>query len=158
MSTVVTAKRPIQLHYKGGEVVVTPEDQDRFVIASQYAVSACQNQLAADRFVREFSGQFLKVLLEWCKRHQEQVQACYVPIPVSGSCIKVFVVSNSSKFDFALSDLIADLELDFCKNGWPCDILQIGSGEPDELRAFFAPEQSIQVCGDGNANPASAIS
>jgi hypothetical protein len=155
MSTA-TAKRPIQLHYEGGQVVVIPEDQDRFVIASQYAVGACQNQLAADRFVDQFSSQFLRSLADWCQVHQSQVQACYVPFPLARGCVKVFMVSKSPKFDFVLSDAIADLELNLSGLGWPCDILQIRSGGPEELRAFFAPEQSIQVCGDGNANPAPA--
>jgi hypothetical protein len=40
---------PIQLQYGAGQVVVTPEDQDRFVIAPQHAVWACQKAVIDDR-------------------------------------------------------------------------------------------------------------
>jgi hypothetical protein len=156
--TAATAisKGPIQLHYAGGQVVVTPEDQDRFVLASQHAVSACQNAVVLGRLINQFRTEFLGKLHEWCKDHSGSVRACYVPFPSCGCTIKVFIVARSETFDFELSDLIADLEMEYDSAGWPCDILQIATGLPEELQVFFDPEQSIQVCDDGNGSTASA--
>lgn len=156
--TLAPHKGPIQLHYAGGQVVVTPEDQDRFVLASQHAVSACQNAVLLGRVADQFRTQFLGKLIEWCKSHRDRVRACYVPFPSCGCTIKVFVVARSETFDFVLSDWIADLEVECDSAGWPSDILQIASGLPEELQVFFDPEQSIQVCDDGNGSTASAKS
>ena len=109
--TTSASKGPIQLRYNGGQVVVTPDDQDRFVMASRQAVSACQNALAVTRLVEQFKSELLGRLHQWCAHHAGQVQSCYVPFLESGSCINAFIVAKSAKFDFALSDAIADLEV-----------------------------------------------
>jgi hypothetical protein len=157
MSTATSSavKGPVQLHYKAGQVVITAEDEDRFVMGSFQAVSACQNAIARDRFVAQFRNDFLNRLYNWCRNNSRNVLRCYVPFGSYGECIKVFVVNGSARFDFNLSDSIADLELELADAGWPCDILQIASGTPEEIRAFFDPAQSIQVFGDGIGEPAS---
>jgi len=155
MSTSISApKGPIQLHYSAGQVVITPEDQDRFVMASRQAISACQSALAFDRFLGQFQTEFLRRLHDWCTEKHDLVDQCYVPFGCVGDCIKVFVVAKSARFEFALSDSIAELEAELLKINWPCDILQVASCAPDELRVFFDPEQSIQVFADGKTRRA----
>lgn len=156
MAQSTTSKGPIHLRYHDdGQVVVTPEDQDRFVLASREAAMACQNQVAMSHFMEHFQKCVLAKLAGWCQSHSANVLACYIPFPFSGTCSKVFIVTNSAKFDFQLSDAIADLEVELDEARWPCDILQIGSGGPEQLQVFFDPEQSIQVFdnGDGGATP-----
>jgi hypothetical protein len=99
---------------------------------------------SVDRETKELLGR----LHQWCNEQRDRVQACYLPLPISGQCIKVFVVARGNRFDFALSDSIAALELELDDAGWPCDILQIATGAPEELQAFFDPTESIQVCGE----------
>jgi len=142
-------KGPILLHHAAGQVVATPEDQDRFVMAFRQAVSACQDPLAAKRFGEQLQTQFLPTLYEWCRANRERLSACYVPFRSPTSCLKVFVVANSATFDFQLSDAIADLELRLEDMRWPCDILQVNADRPEELQAFFDPKESLQVF-DGN--------
>lgn len=149
-SIPATSKGPIQLHYSGGQVIVTPEDEDRFVLASRQAVSACQSAFVFERAINQFKSEFLDRLHKWCLEHKSSVRACYVPFPSSGCAIKVFMVARSGEFDFELSDLIAGLEIDCESAGWSCDILQIATGSPDELQVFFDPDQSLQVFDDGN--------
>jgi len=156
---LVSHKGPVQLHYDGGQVVVTPEDNDRFVLAARQAVSACQGAVVVDRLVNQFKADFLAKLHKWCMDHRASVQACYVPYPPSCGCaIKIFIVARGNVLDFDLSDAIADLEVDLDWAGWPSDVLQIATGLPEELQVFFDPEQSIQVCDDGNGSTASAKS
>jgi hypothetical protein len=107
-----------------------------------------------DRFTAMFSSEVLMPLHQWCLAHRESVERCYVPFEKYGNCIKVFIVGRGSRFDFALSDAISDLEATLLKSGWPCDVLQLTSGAPEELRSFFAPEQSIEVFRDGHSNTA----
>jgi hypothetical protein len=118
------------------------------------AVLACQSAIAFDRFMDQFKSEILAHLCEWCKAHKDLVRACYVPMPFGAPCIKVFIVGRSERFDFGLSDLIADLEQDRSATSWPCDILQIPSGSPEELRTFFDPGRSILVYEDGDCGTA----
>jgi hypothetical protein len=99
--------------------------------------------------------QFLDRLRAWCEEKGDRIQGCFVPFRGHDRCIKVFVVGTNSRFDFSLSDSIADLEAELIRAGWPCDILQVAATAPEELRNFFDPEHSIQVCGDGNRDAAS---
>ena len=110
MSTETAPKGPIQIHYRTGHFVVAPEDQDRFVAASQQAVSACQKAVVEDRVTKLFADEFLLPLHKWCTEHRLLVEQCYVPFEKYGDCIKVFLVSRASKFDFDLSDAISDFE------------------------------------------------
>jgi hypothetical protein len=144
-----TTKRPIQLKWDHGAVVITPQDNDKFVMASQRAVAACQGMYAFDRFIEQFKSVFLARLREWCEQHGEHVNACYVPYPFL-STLKVFIVARSPKYDFTLSDPIADLELELDRKGWPSDIVQLSAGSVEDLYAFFDYPESIQVYGDGS--------
>jgi hypothetical protein len=152
MAETTTTKGPIHLRYDGGQVVVTPEDHDRFVLASREATVACRNQLAIERFIDDFKGVVLAKLAAWCEEHCDRVSACYVPFPISGNCIKVFVVAKAAKFDFVLNDSIAELETELAESRWPCDVLQIATGGVEQLHVFFDPEQSIQVFGHGDGS------
>lgn len=153
-ATASTTKGPIHVRYDGGQVVVCPEDEDRFVMASGHVVSACQCMIAANRVLDQFKEDFLPHLHNWCAARASQVRACYVPFLSSGVCMKVFVVARSEVFDFDLSDAIAELEMELHRKKWPCDILQVSAGSLEELQAFFNPEQSIQVFGDGDSDAA----
>ena len=111
---------------------------------------ACQNQVAVSHVMEHFQKSVLAKLAEWCQSRSASVLACYIPFPFAGTCSKVFIVAKSAKFDFQLSDAIADLEVELDEARWPCDVLQIASGGPEQLQVFFDPEQSIQVFGDGD--------
>jgi hypothetical protein len=53
-------KGPVQLRFDGGKVVITPEDQDRFVLAADQAVEACQMMNAGLQLREKFAQEFLK--------------------------------------------------------------------------------------------------
>ena len=159
MTQILAAQKgPLQLHWSGGQVLVTPEDEDRFVMASRQAISACQSAVLVDRMIGQFRSQFLGKLHQWCMGQQHCVRACYVPYPPRSSAIKVFMLTKAKTFDFELSDAISDLEVELDAEGWPTDILQIAGGSPEEIQSFFDPAQSIQVFDHGNAGTASGES
>ena len=88
--------RPIQLRWDGPTALrssVTPEDESRFVKEGTWAVSACQSKLAAERFVQQFTNEFLTSIRIWCQDHAESVAACYVPLPRNNN-LSVFVVTQ----------------------------------------------------------------
>ena len=146
MSTLTTPDRPIQLHWNGGKVVVTPEDENRFVKEAAWAVSACQSKLAIERYIEQLSAEFFPTVREWCVAHSDRVQAAFVPLPTDH--FHVFVVSRSPTYDFELSEPLADLESNLLQKNWPCEVLQIPACDGDALQTFFNPEGSVQVYGE----------
>ncbi|MCC7424979.1 MAG: hypothetical protein IT428_32305 [Planctomycetaceae bacterium] len=142
-----SSDRPIQLKWDGGHVVITPEDEDRFVKEASWAVSACQNKLALERFVRQFKDDFLVTVHSWCVQQGDRVRGAFVPIDAA-SHLQVFVVTRLPRYDFTLSQALSDLETRLFEKSWPCDVLQIPDGSMESVQTFFDPERSIQVYGD----------
>lgn len=140
---------PIQvLNWDDGDVVITPEDEDRFVREAKWAVSACQSALALELFVKKFKQDFLLEVHKWCKKNAEKVQAAFV-VPLTNQ-LQVFVVAKSKRYDFELSDPLSDFEMNLYQNDWPCEILQIPDGSYETLETFFDTEKSIQVYGQSS--------
>ncbi|HUY32074.1 MAG TPA: hypothetical protein VMV69_04780 [Pirellulales bacterium] len=142
-----TRLRAIQLRWDGPTVVVHPEDESRFVKEGAWAVSACQSKLAAERFVQQFTSEFLTSIRIWCQEHAKSVAACYVPLPTNSN-LNVFVVTQSAQYDFGLSEAVAELEFSLFEKNWPSDINQIPAGSMEDLQTFFDPAASIQVYGN----------
>src|SRR5258708_25252478 len=78
MGTELRHRGPVQLRFDGGKVVVTPEDQDRFVLAADRAVEACQMMNAGLQLRQRFAEEFLARIFQWCQEHADRVNDCYV--------------------------------------------------------------------------------
>lgn len=134
----------IRLSHVHGNVIVEPEDEDRFVMTAQSAVQACQDRQRRDEAIRTFKGEFLHPLFEWCRQHADQVHACYVPVPSSG-CLQVFMVGSAPKYDFALGRVLAALELKLFDAGWRVNVLQLPTSAGEDLQTYFSTEGAIEV-------------
>ena len=140
---------PIQaLNWNGGDVLITPEDNDRFVREAKWAVSACQSAMALEIYVKEIKHKFLFEIHKWCEQHQDKVQSAFVVL--MPNYFQVFVVTKSHRYDFELSDPLSDFEMELFKNGWSCEVLQIPDGSYETLETFFDTEKSIQVYGQSS--------
>jgi hypothetical protein len=135
--------RPIQLKWDGGHVVVTPEDEDRFVKESVWAVGACQQMLAVERMAEQLKTEFFPMVRRWCEDHADRLETCVVAL--SPTVFMVFVVTKNRKYDFSLSDALADLEMELAQKSWPAEVLQIPDGSTESLQTFFDPEKAILV-------------
>ncbi len=143
--------KPIQIQWGEGQVVFTPEDQDRFVKEAKWAISACQGFLQVEKQVKKFQDEFLARLRSWCEQNSEKVKACYVPFDTAQS--SVFMVGNNSQFDFPLSESLTELEQTLDNEGWCADILQLPNSSPEMIFSFFDPSHSIQVYGNSSGTP-----
>jgi hypothetical protein len=133
----------IRLSHDGGNVVVEPQDEDRFVITAQSAVKACQDSQYIKQAIQRFKREFLQPVYEWCRAHAGAVGACYVPVPMAYT--QVFVVGTSPKYDFRLGDELAALELKLADAGWRVQVLQIPASDEEDLRTYFNTEGAIEV-------------
>jgi len=144
--------KPIQLQWGDGQVVVTPEDQDRFVKEAKWAVAACQGFIQIEKIFAKFKDEFLAKLRGWCERNADRITDCYVPF-ASPHGVQVYVIGASEGFDFQLSELLSELEQSLDNDGWVADILQLPQSSPEMLLSFFDPSRSIQVYGNGSGTP-----
>ncbi len=133
----------IRLTQADGNVIVEPEDEDRFVLSAQQAVKACQDSHRRDEAVYAFKREFLEPLIDWCRQHKDKVQACYIPIPKG--FIQVFMIGASPKYDFALGKELSELELRLADAGWSVSVLQIPASPEEILLAYFKMEGTIEV-------------
>ena len=122
----LAASTPIQLQFASGQISVPIEDQDRFVVASQRAVSVSEHSAFAGQSSKLFADKFLAPIREWCLSLGDRVGQCYVPFELTNNFITVFMVRRALKFDFVLSEAIADLDGKLIRDGWPCEVLQLG--------------------------------
>lgn len=150
-STGSHGQGPLALNWTDGQLDVSPQLQQRLLAEVQQGICESQEAAALQWLVSRFQSLFLKRLHVWCEKHRERIEACYVLCPLSGEQIKVLMVRRSPKFDFALSDSIADLETVFQQADWPCDILQAAPDSPGELQALFDAHGSINVYGNSAA-------
>jgi len=120
-----TRTKPIQLDFRSEEtVLVTSDDEDRFVTTSGEAALACKQ--ADDN--REWSRQwndFLAFLHHWCKNHSDIVDAGYVSVGDSG--LNVLICIRSEDYNFSIEDDLVKLDLLLAKDFPLCvaDVMQI---------------------------------
>ncbi len=132
-----------KLSFTDGEVVVRPRDRDIFFISAEKATEACRKEMQHVERFKQFESEFLVPLHDWCIAHAGRVLACYLPMP--GSNISVFVVTNSVQFDFELASEVAALERKLAQRGWRVGISQLPNADEKSLATFFSNEGALEV-------------
>jgi hypothetical protein len=143
MQNQVRHKGPVQLRFDGGKVVVTPEDQDRFVLAANSAVEACQMMNAGLQLRQRFADEFLTRIYQWCQQYADRVNDCFVAM--RDGTLTVFIIGAKGEYDFSLDDPISELEAEMEDKGWSSDVVQLPGDDADSRRTFFDEDTSIQV-------------
>ncbi len=134
----------IQLSYSdSGNVTVTPENEDRFVLTAQNAVRACQEHHLNNEAIKRFKTGFLRPLHEWCLKHASSITACFIAAPTDH--LQVFVIGATPKYDFALGKEVSALERQLYDAGWKLSVLQIPDSDEEELQTYFDIEGALQV-------------
>lgn len=149
MPKVLTG-RAIRLNYRDGQVVVTPEDDDIFVISAEKATEACREAVRREDRIACFKRNLLLPLHQWCLEHADKVSACYIPLPAGH--VQVFVVTTSPRFDFDLASDVADIERRLANEGWRVGVIQLPHTDELSLATFFNREGALEV----HARPGSA--
>jgi hypothetical protein len=144
MAKIDTPRRQYaRLSFEDGEVVVTPKDRSVFLISAEKATEACRDALRREEGIERFESDFLIPLHDWCLAHADRVSACYIPLP--GSHIQVFVVTNSRRFDLDLGVEMAELELNLARRGWRVGVSQLPETDDESLATFFNSDGALEV-------------
>ena len=147
MATTFTQRKLARIHFQDGQVVVTPEDQDVFILGAEKAIKACKEAIHSDQMLEHFRTTLLKPLSVWAGARSEKVAALYLA-QTDSSHITAYVVGKSEEYDFALAAELAELDLSFWDHGWPISIHLIPNAEDVEILCnFFDPERALQIYG-----------
>lgn len=138
---------PIHLNFRSvQQVVVEPEDENRFMMTAKEAARACESaQNMKD--VREQFTQLLVHLHSWCAAH-EAVHAGYA-YPGDGY-LNILVCTKGERYRFDFDDEITDLDMDLTRRfDWlRAEVLQIPESAKE---GNVALEKAILVYGDGSS-------
>src|SRR5438876_9497394 len=120
-----TRKTPIQLNFRSEQtVVVTPESEDRFVIAEREAARACQHLQEMSNWSKSFE-RFLSFIHQWSQEHASWVEATYVDVAEIG--LRVEVCTNKEDYDFAIDDEVTEFDITLAEKFpmCPAEVTQI---------------------------------
>lgn len=114
MSTTASRSSIILLDAaKPSQVVVVPEDKDRFCLTVQQAIRACQATDNEYRFGQQFEA-LLQRLSAWLTERKERVSSAAVTIRQSD--ILFYVVQKAVERDNVLADELTSLDLEIANS------------------------------------------
>jgi len=149
------------LHLNSGdkrEVVVTPADQDRFVLSAKAAANACKS--AVDRELEEKEWQeyfknFLNSIVQWADNWEFKSELSRILVAPCDAGLNLTIVTPKSGHQYQIEDSLTNLELDLFAKYPKCilRIVQLPELPTESLDAFFKVETSIQLYGDSPETP-----
>lgn len=98
---------------RDGSVVVTPDDEDRFMITVEAAIRACQAYHQQAVFRMQFK-QTLQKVAEWLRAHESHVGQAYVTVRDAG--LLFLVVRKQPQYDSGFEDDLTDLDLQIAQD------------------------------------------
>jgi hypothetical protein len=127
-------------------VVLTPEDEDRFVKSCKWVVKASKLGISRDVWLRELHG-LLSHVRRWAGNHADRVKVCLAM--QRDDQIAIFVVPQAGRYDFDLGDLLTDLDLELAEKfqACRCDVLQMPDKALDDIEDFTGNSLAILVYG-----------
>jgi hypothetical protein len=143
-----TTAKPITLSFRSEvQVVVEPDDSDRFVTTAAEAARACQQAQAGQEFRAEFEH-FLSFVHGWCITHKDKVDRAFVDIGDGG--LRVNICMKSADFDFEFDDKVTDLDIELLER-YPKCIAEV-TQFPGSIGKQLEPDSefAVIVYGDGS--------
>ncbi len=121
-----TINRPSVVHLdikqKGGQVTVTPSDEDRFSISVERAIAACQADARAEEFKKQF-GLLIRRLGEWLASRSD-IDGAW--ITKRDRHLLFLVVRTSPEYDRDFEDALSALDLELAQDGH-LDLIRIST-------------------------------
>ena len=143
------AAEPIRLNFKDTKtfVLVTPEDEDRFITTAAEAAQACQQAQHMLEWKREFD-ELLRHIHVWGCNHATEVSRIYMAFSNDG--LKVFVLTQGGDYNFDFDDTVSELDIELAKafSRCPTDIMQLPETPVGALTSFFDTGKALQLYGE----------
>lgn len=136
---------PIRLRFESREqVVVIPDDEDRFVITEGEAARACKRAVDDKEWKEQFDP-FLLFIHDWCEEHASDVKAGYVTIGDIG--LNVLICIKSKDYSFDIEDTLVELDFALADQFPSCETEVMQIPNQDTLTDVLSSE-AMMVYGD----------
>lgn len=138
-------QEPIRLSARaeGQQVVVEPENQDKFVLSAQEAAIACQRHPEMKAFQEQFV-ELLNRLGLWLHRNPTDVDHAYVTI--RDGALLFLIIRKTVPFNRGLEDQLTDLDLAIASDGGlgliELNVLALPKTSTESYRTFLVPGQT----------------
>lgn len=148
-----TRQKPIMLDFAeaaGRQIMVTPEDQDRFFITVEQAIEACVASKAQKpniimRFEKQYNA-LLNRLANWAEDHRSKITNAY--LTVRDSDVLFVVVQREPVYDRALEDDLTALDMEVARDEAfgliRMNVLGLPFVADDGDTAFLVPDRVLE--------------
>jgi hypothetical protein len=151
MATVVDAPVVMQLtwEHKDGNIVVTPSNQDRFLIKIGRAIEILRQHQRQQQFEKQFDL-LLKELASWLEKHEGRWSRAF--LTAGESTLRFIVVRGQVKFESDLTDALSDLGVEVA-NDPDLELIQLSTRAlplvtEEALQSFLDASFTIEFHGD----------
>ena len=129
-----------------GRVLVTAQDEDRFIVTCAQAVAACKMQISNKVWFDELDALLVRVR-DWSAQNSARVHAVYAS-PREGRIV-IFVIPKSDQYDLELGNKLTDLDMELAQNFQIIDteVMQVPGKLPDQLATFVNVESAKRLHG-----------
>ncbi|MFH1023463.1 MAG: hypothetical protein V1809_08735 [Planctomycetota bacterium] len=144
--TIQAGLEPLQLKWqeRNRQIVITPEDEDRFAVTVEAAIAACRAVEGMGKFRSQFKT-LLKRLAEWLGKHGGDVSNSY--ITVRDADLLFLVVQKAKAYQRDFEDALTELDIEVAQdrelNQIRLSVLAIPASSPESVASFLHPENSI---------------
>lgn len=87
--------------------------------------------------------EFLRVAREWCEAHRDKVQRCVVARFEGYPAL--FILPTQAGYDFELSKVLAQWEMELARSGFPSLVIQMVGGEPASPSGYYNEQRALPV-------------
>jgi hypothetical protein len=146
-----SAIEPIQLKWeqKDGTIVVTPNDQDRYLVKVGKAIEILRQHEREQQFGRQFSV-LNKRLAAWLEEHSDKCARAF--LTAGESTLRFIVVRKEVRFDSEITDALSELGVEIA-NDPDLNLIKVATralpfASDEALQSFLDTEFLIEFNGE----------
>ena len=140
-----------------GTVTLSPQNRDKFCMAVNEVVKACQLLVSGYVFFEQLKS-LQSRLYEWVNLHKDRLHSAYIAFRPTGDLLFVAVQKDVTR-DAELVDMMTDLDLhvaaDPSFSELRLEVLSLPHTSSESLEAFLFSGRVIQHAGNGSPSPGS---
>ena len=136
----------LNISKKGSQVLVVPEDKDKFCMSIEAAIEACHVYEQVQSRFKDQVDRLQEHLAVWLENHTSKLSKVFLTLKQGGFLF--IIVTKRSKFDSNLHDCVSDLILDIA-NDPEFSVINFDSQvlppmDSDFLAAFINPNWTLE--------------
>lgn len=136
---------------KKGKVVVTPQEQDRFVLTVQQATAACLGIMPILQYREQFVEGLMPKLIGWLEDHRKQIHKAFLTIRDGG--LMLLVVRNKAEFDREFTDELTTFDMEVAQDAGlsaiRLDVLALPKVSDKGAMSFMSPGRIKELTNAG---------